>query len=306
MAEDSTGEGSAKRRSRYSRLFGGGGKTKETTTEIPQAADETTTEIPQAADEANIGTVQVADEASAEIVQAADEADIGTVQVANDMGDETAQAADETDTETVQVENEASAGTAQLVGETPNSAGPRASKFATFEKWFGRFVATVLTLAVLGALVVGSLALVNGSWEVNPILSGSMRPGLSVGGVVISERVPVSQLVVRDVIVFREPNSPSTQIVHRIVKMTKSKSGQLLINTQGDANTARDPWTLTIKGDYAYRARWSVPLVGYVAVAYENNRGIALLGAGVILIAVAATAVWKPRRRGDRPSTSDE
>jgi hypothetical protein len=58
----------------------------------------------------------------------------------------------------------------------------------------------------------------------------------------------------------------------------------------------RDPWTLTIKGDYAYKVRWSVPLFGYIAVAFENNRGYALLGAGIILI-VAAIVTARPRRR---------
>jgi signal peptidase I len=284
MAKDSAQDDSTKRPSRYARLFGGGRGAERTSAKTAQLADEAGGETVQLADEAGGETVLVADEAGGETVQVADDANAETLQLADETSDETVQAAD----------------------ETPRSAGPRASKFATFEKWFGRFVATVLTLAVIGAVVVGSVALVNGSWQVNPILSGSMRPGLSVGGVVISERVPVNQLALRDVIVFREPNSPSTQIVHRIVKMTKSKSGQLLINTQGDANNARDAWTLTIKGDYAYRARWSVPLVGYVAVAYENNRGIALLGAGVVLIAIAATAVWKPRRRDEKPTASDE
>ena len=182
---------------------------------------------------------------------------------------------------------------------TPRASEPVVSKFATFEKWIARCATAVVSLAILGVILISGIALANGTWEINPILSGSMRPGLPVGGVVISERVPVNQLAVRDVIVFREPNDPSTQIVHRIVKMTTSKSGQLLINTQGDANNVRDPWTLTINGDYAYKARWSLPLVGYVAVAYENNRGIALLGAGVILLIVAGTTVWKPRRRAE-------
>ena len=306
MAKNSARDDSTKRPSRYARLFGGGRERDKTSAKTVRVVDEMDAETVLVADEASAETPQLADETDTETVLAADEASDETAEAVDEAYADTAQLADETDTETVLAADEASAETAQAADETPKSAGPRASKFATFEKWFGRFVAWVLTIAVLGAVVVGGLALVNGSWEVNPILSGSMRPGLSVGGVEISERVPVSQLAVRDVIVFREPNNPSTQIVHRIVKMTKDKSGQLLINTQGDANNVRDPWTLTIKGDYAYRARWSLPLVGYVAVAYENNRGIALLGAGVVLIAIAATAVWKPRRRGEKPTTSDE
>jgi hypothetical protein len=56
-------------------------------------------------------------------------------------------------------------------------------------------------------------------------------------------------------------------MVHRIIKLAKGGSGQFLINTQGDANTVRDPWTLTILGKHAYRVRWSLPLIGYAAVA---------------------------------------
>jgi signal peptidase I len=126
---------------------------------------------------------------------------------------------------------------------------------------------------------------------VTPVLSGSMRPGLAVGGVVISQRVPVDSLAVRDVIVFSDPYKPSEQIVHRIVRITKNKSGQLQFNTQGDANTVRDPWTITIRGNDVYRVRWSVPLLGYVANSYQRHRGYYLLGAGIVLILIAVTTV---------------
>ena len=82
---------------------------------------------------------------------------------------------------------------------------------------------------------VVAFALVQDTWMVSPILSGSMRPGLAVGGVVISQRVRVDSLAVRDVIVFSGPYKPSEQIVHRIVHIAKGKSGQLLFSTQGDA-----------------------------------------------------------------------
>ncbi len=87
-----------------------------------------------------------------------------------------------------------------------------------------------------------------------------MRPGRAVGGVVISQRVRVDSLAVRDVIVFRDPYKPSEQVVHRIVRIAVGKSGRILINAQGDANTVRDPRTFSIHRDYAYRVRWSVPL----------------------------------------------
>src|SRR5664280_1441583 len=161
-------------------------------------------------------------------------------------------------------------------------------------------VVAVLLVAVLAAVGVASLALVRGTWMVTPILSGSMRPGLSVGGVAISERVPVDRLAVRDVIVFQRPDNPSEQVVHRIVQVVGGSSALSQIITQGDANTERDPWTLTIRGDYAYRVRWSLPLIGYVVVAFQNHRGFALLGAGIVLIVIALTMVSGSRRRSRR------
>jgi len=83
--------------------------------------------------------------------------------------------------------------------------------------------------------------------------------------------------------------------VHRIVRISKNKSGLLLFNTQGDANSVRDPWTLTIKGDHIYKVRWSVPLLGYVANNYQNHRGDYLLGAGIVLILIALVTILETR-----------
>ena len=92
-------------------------------------------------------------------------------------------------------------------------------------------------------------------------------------------------------IIFNDPNKASEQIVHRIVRISKNSSGQLQFNTQGDANTVRDPWTITIRGNDVYRVRWSVPLLGYVANSYQRHRGDYLLGAGIVLILIAVTTV---------------
>jgi signal peptidase I len=190
-------------------------------------------------------------------------------------------------------------GTPPVEVGTPRTSAHRGLSFATWAKRLRTFVAYVLLLAVLGGAGICAFALVQGTWQVTPVLSGSMRPGFSVGGAVISQRVPVDSLTVREVIVFSDPFKPSEQIVHRIVRITKNSSGQLLFNTQGDANTVRDPWTLTIKGDHIYRVRWTVPLLGYVGNSYQNHRGDYLLGAGIVLILIAVITVLEtsPGRR---------
>jgi hypothetical protein len=61
---------------------------------------------------------------------------------------------------------------------------------------------------------------------VSPIPSGGMRPGPAVGGVVISRRVPVDSLAVRDVIVSADLYKPSEQVVHRIVHIAVGEPGR--------------------------------------------------------------------------------
>jgi signal peptidase I len=180
---------------------------------------------------------------------------------------------------------------------------------STAARWIRTIVASVVVLIVLGAAGLAAVPLIQGTWQVNPVVSGSMRPGFAVGGVVISERIPVDQLALRDVMVFRDPNNPANLMVHRIVQLTKNKSGELVIKTQGDANDVEDPWTLTISGKYAYVVRWSLPLLGYAAVAYQNHRGLVLLGAGILLILIAATTIFGRERdeeqRADEPDPKD-
>jgi len=196
----------------------------------------------------------------------------------------------------------AAAGDIFVVAEkgTPKTASRSRSKPASVAKVIRTAIAYILLLAVLGAAGIAAFALVQGTWMVTPVLSGSMRPGLSVGGIVVSQRVTVDSLHVRDVIIFRDPYKASEEIVHRIVKITKGPGGKLLFNTQGDANNVRDPWTLSIEGDSIYRARWSVPLVGYVAIAYQNHRGFFLLGAGILLILIALLTLFEARQGRQR------
>lgn len=162
-------------------------------------------------------------------------------------------------------------------------------------------VAVVLVLGVLGAVAV-----LSGAYQLRPVLSGSMRPGLPVGGVVVTERVPIAALHVRDVVVFHPPGSPDELVVHRIIELTPGKTGPV-VRTQGDANTVPDPWTITLRGETAYRAVVAIPLIGYVAVwahGAEGSRTLTVVGLLLVVAGVSGAAVqW---RRGPRTLPGDE
>ena len=165
-------------------------------------------------------------------------------------------------------------------------------------KTFRKAFSTLLLLLAFGALAVAGYEVKTGQWHATPVLSGSMRPGMQPGDVVVTQRVPISDLHVRDVIVFYPPNETARQTVHRIVKLTV-KGGTTSITTWGDANPIADPAVSSLKGTTAYRMVRVVPLVGYPAVWLQNgSRGLLVIGLGVILLIAAGVTILRP----DKPT----
>lgn len=175
------------------------------------------------------------------------------------------------------------------------------------ERRLSRF-GTVMVVGASLLLALVAIAVLSGNYQIRPVLSGSMRPGLPVGGVVITHRVPLADIKVRDVIVFTRPGNPSEMVVHRVIQLDRHGS-TVTARTQGDANDVADPWTLSLHGTTAYRAMYSLPLLGYPAVWLHNMNGnhilAAIAGAGLL---VAAASTWRNDRRarrrpGDGPSS---
>ena len=163
--------------------------------------------------------------------------------------------------------------------------------------WVGRLRVSIwsfLAVVVLGLASYAVLAVLSGNWTVTPILSGSMTPGLPVGGVAVAERTPIQNLSVRDIVVFQNPNRPSVQVVHRIIKLTYNASGQPVVRTQGDANTASDPWTATLSGKTVYVVQFALPLLGYPAV-YTNHGVDLMVGGAILLLVVGGTLLARQR-----------
>ncbi len=121
----------------------------------------------------------------------------------------------------------------------------------------------------------------------------------------MTERVPISSLQVRDVIVFHRPDNPAELVVHRIISL-KHVGDALVIKTQGDNNPVPDPWTVTLRGSTAYRAQFSLPLIGYAAIWWHQpqTRTIALWLAGLCALA-ALVVLAMPKRFRSKSSRDD-
>ena len=165
-----------------------------------------------------------------------------------------------------------------------------------------RVVSVLLLVLAFGTLSLAAYQVKSGQWHATPVLSGSMRPGLQPGDVGVTHRVPITDLHVRDVIVFHPPNGGQRLTVHRIVKLTV-KGRTTSITTWGDANAVADPVVSSLGGTTAYRVERVVPLLGYPAVWLQNGkRGLLTIALGVmLLIAAGVTLSCAPRNPRSHP-----
>jgi signal peptidase I len=151
----------------------------------------------------------------------------------------------------------------------------------------------VLAFSALG---LAGYQVTSGQWHATPVLSGSMRPGVQTGDAVVTQRVAISDLRVRDVIVFHPADEGDRLTVHRIVKL-EVKGGTTSITTWGDANTATDAAVSSLPGTTAYRVVRVVPLLGYPAVWLENgDHGKLAITLGVALLLAAGMLLLRPEK----------
>lgn len=120
------------------------------------------------------------------------------------------------------------------------------------------------------------------------ITSGSMRPSLPPGTVVLDRRVPASDVHVGDIITFENPSGSLT--THRIAALHTS-GGHILASTRGDSNNVRDPWTVTLDGN-AWRTTVAIPMIGFPLFALRHMNLFRILA---ILLPMAAAALMVAR-----------
>lgn len=142
---------------------------------------------------------------------------------------------------------------------------------ARIAKWLA-----VLVYAACAVVIVASVLPVGG-WKVLDVLTGSMRPGIQPGDLVIIHKVPLSDIHSGDIVTYTNPTNPMQTITHRIVSMPV-KDGLQMVVTKGDANPIADP--PFAGGRIVGREVAHVPFAGKITNTLHNP--IALLGLIVI------------------------
>lgn len=152
-------------------------------------------------------------------------------------------------------------------------------------------VGVCLLAAIGGLLVVGAVTVNTDHIKLQPVLSGSMRPGIEPGDLAIIRSVPAKRLQVGEIIAYLPPGQ-STPVMHRIVSITPEG-----IVTKGDANAAPDPWgRVQPQSSTVARLVAVVPKVGFLT----DIRRQLLVGSGAVLLGALALGAWARSRTARR------
>lgn len=141
--------------------------------------------------------------------------------------------------------------------------------------------AAVLVICVVLPQLVSGTALT--------ILTGSMRPSMPPGTLVVIRPVAAQDIRIGDVVTYQIDSGQPTVATHRVVGTSFDGRGQRTFTTRGDANGSDDPQPVRpvqIRGEEWYH----VPYVGYVnSLLSGQQRGIGRL---VIAGALLSYAAW--------------
>lgn len=166
---------------------------------------------------------------------------------------------------------------------------------------------TRLLPALALALFVGLALLPRlGLYRPVTVLSGSMRPTFSPGDMVIVRPEPVSDVRVGQVVSYQVPTGARQVETHRVVRILQG-GAHPVIQTQGDANNWRDPWTAKLEGRTAWQLTAVIPRLGYLVNFLRGPalRIAAIFIAPLLLALLLLREIWGPREETDGAGQED-
>lgn len=126
------------------------------------------------------------------------------------------------------------------------------------------------------------------------VVTGSMEPTIPVGALLVTQEVDIGSIAVNDIICFRTQVSEiwGKIVTHRVVSITTSATGGILLETKGDANLASDIFFVD-QANFVGKVIWHTgdgSVLANIFALFTNKIGFlgcivfpALLLAGMIL-----------------------
>ena len=177
--------------------------------------------------------------------------------------------------------------------------------------WTWRVLGWVVTLAAVAAIALAVVVPRLGGATPYTVLTGSMRPGMPPGTLVVVRPIEPDQIATGMVVTYQLRSGDPTVVTHRVLSQGLNGRGEPVFRTQGDANTVPDEYW--VKPVQIVGERWySVPYLGYVSnilTGQERQMGIYAVSALLIGYALSmfGTALRQSRaRRHERVGASSE
>jgi len=170
--------------------------------------------------------------------------------------------------------------------------------------WLGQVIAWLVILGALAVLVVAVLVPRLTGATAYTILTGSMRPGLPPGTLVVAKPTDPGRIRIGDVITFQLHSGQPEVATHRVVGLGMTTKGERLFTTRGDANGANDP--APVRAVQVRGVEWySVPYLGRLNVYLNGEQRVigrlvaagALLGYAVVMFLGAVRDRCSTRKR---------
>jgi len=166
--------------------------------------------------------------------------------------------------------------------------------------WAWRVVTWLVILTVAAILMVAVLVPRLAGATPYTILTGSMRPGMPPGTLVVVRPRDPDRIRVGDVLTYQLRSGEPEVVTHRVVAQGRDAEGHPVFSTQGDANPAPDAsWVrpVQVKG-----TRWyAVPYLGYVSELLTSRQrqtavDVVAGALGVYAVVMFLGAIREPSR----------
>lgn len=150
--------------------------------------------------------------------------------------------------------------------------------------WWVLQTASWMLLLAIVALIVAMMGLPRATGATPyTVLTGSMRPTMPPGTLVVSKPVEAEELKVGDAITYQLRSGEPDVVTHRIISVSQTLGGETLFTTQGDATPHPDE--NPVKAAQIRGVVWyGIPFAGYVNSLLTGEQRIWAVGSAVVFL----------------------
>lgn len=161
---------------------------------------------------------------------------------------------------------------------------PSKASQSTGPLWWILQTASWMLLLTFVALLVAMMGLprVAGATPYT-VLTGSMRPTMPPGSLVVIKPIEAGEVKVGDAITYQIRSGEPEVVTHRVISLAQTLGGETLFTTQGDANPHPDE--KPVKAAQIRGVVWySIPFAGYLNSLLTGEQRIWAVGSAVVLL----------------------